>query len=290
MSEPRTPAVAARAVLADDERLMREQLRARLTEVWPELQVVAEAKNGAEAVALVDEHRPDIVFLDIRMPGLTGIEAARQIAQLPPRADAPQGGAGEAAEADELLPEIVFITAYDQYAVEAFEQGVVDYVLKPAERDRLRLTTERLQRRLEARRRGDDVAAAPPVPLQRLLHQLAARAEPGQRPQFLKWIQASVGSAIQMIPVDEVLFFVSDEKYTRVQTSSVEALIRKPIKELVDELDPERFWQIHRSTLVNVSAIAGIARDFRGRQIVSVKGHAEKLEVSRSYTGLFKGM
>ncbi|MFT3818927.1 MAG: LytTR family DNA-binding domain-containing protein [Rubrivivax sp.] len=280
-------AAPPRAILADDERLMREQLRARLAEVWPELQIVAEARNGQEAVDLVAQHRPDIVFLDIRMPGLTGVDAARRIAQLPPRE-----GEGEG-EGDELLPEIVFITAYDQYAVEAFEQGVVDYVLKPAERERLQLTAQRLQRRLEARRRGEPAseADAPAQPLQQLLHQLSAHLSPGAAPpQYLKWIQANVGSAIQMIAVDEVLFFVSDEKYTRVQTAQVEALIRKPIKELVDELDPQQFWQIHRSTLVNVKAIAGIARDFRGRQIVSVRGHPQKLEVSRSYAGLFKGM
>jgi DNA-binding LytR/AlgR family response regulator len=287
-----TPPPGVRAVLADDERLMREQLRARLTEVWPGLQIVAEAKNGLEAVQLVEQHRPEVVFLDIRMPGLTGVEAARQIAQMPPR----EGRS----EDDDLLPEIVFITAYDQYAVEAFEQGVADYVLKPAERERLAVTVERIQKRLAARSQpveseATGAAAAAPgersaVPLQALLHRLSAQLNPGSAPTYLQWIQASVGPAIQMIPVDEVLFFVSDEKYTRVQTPQVEALIRKPIKELVDELDPKLFWQIHRSTLVNVKAISGVTRDFRGRQIVSVKGHHEKLEVSRSYTGLFKGM
>jgi DNA-binding LytR/AlgR family response regulator len=268
---------APRAILADDERLMREQLRARLAEAWPELDIVAEAKNGLEAVQLAQELRPDIVFLDIRMPGATGVEAAKQITQLPP----PEG------EDDAWLPEIVFITAYDQYAVEAFEQGVADYVLKPAERERLAVTVQRIQKRLAAREHGD-VPAGPNM--QQLLHQLSARLNPGGTPQYLEWIQATVGPAIQMIPVDEVLFFISDEKYTRVQTAQVEALIRKPIKELVDELDPRLFWQIHRSTLVAVKAIAGVTRDFRGRQIVSVKGHGEKLEVSRSYTGLFKGM
>ena len=268
---------APRAVLADDERLMREQLRARLAETWPELQIVAEAKNGAEAVELVAQHRPDIVFLDIRMPGLTGVEAAKQIAQM------------EVAD-DELLPEIVFITAYDQYAVEAFEQGVADYVLKPAERERLAVTVQRIQKRL-AQRHSDDAGAAPAgAPLQQLLQQLSATMNPGGAPQRLQWIQASVGSAIQMIPVDDVLFFISDEKYTRVQTATIESLLRKPIKELIDEIDPHQFWQIHRSTLVNVKAIAGVTRDFRGRQIVSVKGHKEQLEVSRSYLGLFKGM
>ncbi len=288
-----TPA-SVRAVLADDERLMRDQLRARLAEVWPELQIVAEAKNGLEAVQLVDQHRPDIVFLDIRMPGLTGVDAARQIAQLPPRArdaaGAEPGNGSHSEEDDELLPEIVFITAYDQYAVEAFEQGVADYVLKPAERERLLVTVERIKKRLAARQSDQADEGPAGAPLQSLLHQLSARLNPGSAPSYLQWIQATVGQAIQMIPVDEVLFFVSDEKYTRVQTAQVEALIRKPIKELVDEVDPKLFWQIHRSTLVNVKAIAGVTRDFRGRQIVSVKGHGEKLEVSRSYTGLFKGM
>ncbi len=274
-----------RAVIADDERLMREQLRARLAEVWPELEIVAEAKNGVEAVQAVEQHRPDIVFLDIRMPGLTGVEAARQIAQLPP----PEGH-GEGEE-DPLLPEVVFITAYDQYAVEAFEQGVADYVLKPAERERLQVTVSRIKKRLAARAQGQEAPAdaATGGSLQQLLHQLSSRVS-GQAPQYMQWIQANVGQNIQMVAVDEVLFFISDEKYTRVQTLQVEALIRKPIKELVDELDPRQFWQIHRSTLVNVNAIAGVNRDFRGRQIVTVKGHGEKLEVSRSYTGLFKGM
>ena len=263
-------------VIADDERLMREQLRARLAEVWPELQIVAEARNGLEAVELVAQHRPELVFLDIRMPGLTGVEAARQIAQM------------EVGD-DELLPEIVFITAYDQYAVEAFEQGVVDYVLKPAERERLAVTVQRIKKRLAQRETGEDDGGGG-APMQQLLHQLAAQMNPGGAPAYLRWIQASVGQAIQMIAVEEVLFFISDEKYTRVQTPSVEALIRKPIKELIDELDPQVFWQIHRSTLVNAKAIASVTRDMRGRQIVAVKGHPEKLEVSRSYLGLFKIM
>jgi DNA-binding LytR/AlgR family response regulator len=275
-----SPPAAVRGVIADDERLMREQLRARLAEVWPELLIVGEAKNGLEAVELVDQHRPEVVFLDIRMPGLSGVDAARRIAQLP----APDDDAGDD---DALLPEIVFITAYDQYAIEAFEQGVADYVLKPAERERLGVTVARIRQRLALRGTPDE----PPAPhMQQLLHKLAAKMNPGGTPPTLKWIQATVGQSIQMIPVEEVLFFISDEKYTRVQTAQVEALIRKPIKELVDELDPELFWQIHRSTLVNTRFIAGVTRDLRGRQIVSIKGHNEKLEVSRSYTHLFKGM
>jgi len=286
-----------RALIADDERLMREQLKARLAEVWPELEIVAEARNGLEAVDLTAQHRPDVVFLDIRMPGLTGVDAARRIAQLP----GPDAGAGQASgdgteaagsapddPADDVaLPEIVFITAYDQYAVEAFEQGVADYVLKPAERDRLAVTVERIRKRLALRGTPDEPAAPH---MQQLLHKLAARLNPAGTPPQLKWIQATVGQSIQMIPVEDVLFFISDEKYTRVQTATLEALIRKPIKELVDELDPDQFWQIHRSTLVNTRSIAGVTRDLRGRQIVAIKGHHEKLEVSRSYTHLFKGM
>ena len=256
-----------RAVIADDERLMREQLRARLAEVWPELEIVAEAKNGREAVEAVATHRPDLAFLDIRMPGMTGVEAAREI--------------GDACH-------VVFITAYSEYAVEAFEQGAVDYVLKPADSERLAVTVARLKKRLGAK----------PADLGELLEKLAAKldlpagASPpdAQKGPYLQWIQASMGQQIRMIPVGEVLFFTSDEKYTRVQTETYEALIRKPIKELVEELDPEQFWQIHRATIVNVKAIAGVSRDLRGRQLVQLKNYPQKLEVSRNYTHLFKQM
>ncbi len=282
MSPPAPPAVV-RALIADDERLMREQLRARLAEVWPELQIVAEAKNGQEALQLTEQHHPELVFLDIRMPGMTGVEAARAIAQLPTFDDTPDGWPG---------CEVVFITAYDQYAVEAFEQGAVDYVLKPAERERLTVTVQRIKKRLAQRgadSAGADSSADAGVNMQQLLQQLSRQMNPAAAPP-LRWIQATVGQSIQMIPVEDVLFFISDEKYTRVQTATLEALIRKPIKELLDELDADQFWQIHRSTLVNTRAIAGVSRDMRGRQLVSVKGHPEKLEVSRSFTGLFKGM
>ena len=256
-----------RAVIADDERLMREQLRARLAEVWPELAVVAEAKNGREAVDAVAAHRPDLAFLDIRMPGMTGVEAAREI--------------GDACH-------VVFITAYSEYAVEAFEQGAVDYVLKPADSERLAVTVARLKKRLGGK----------PADLGALLEKLAAKLElPGgaappaaQKAPYLQWIQASMGQQIRMIPVAEVLFFTSDEKYTRVQTETYEALIRKPIKELVEELDPEQFWQIHRATIVNVRAVAGVTRDLRGRQLVQLKNYPQKLEVSRNFTHLFKQM
>ena len=258
-----------RAIIADDERLLREQLRLRLAEVWPDLDIVAEARNGREAVDAVRELKPDLAFLDIRMPGMSGVEAAREI--------------GSACH-------IVFITAYSEYAVEAFEQGAVDYVLKPAERARLEVTVERLRRRL----------SQPPADLSSLLQKLAEKLEgtAASAPAatvsppltHLQWIQASMGSQLRMIPVQDVLFFMSDEKYTRVQTVGFEALIRKPIRELLDELDPAKFWQIHRSTIVNAEAIAGITRDLRGRQLVQLKNHDEKLEISRNYTHLFKQM
>jgi len=274
-----------RALIADDERLMREQLRARLREVWPELDIVAEARNGQEAVALTEQHQPDIVFLDIRMPVLTGVDAARQIAQLATHEEAN----------DWPGCEVVFITAYDQYAVQAFEQGVVDYVLKPAERERLLVTVERVKQRMAERaRQGAQGSAVATLPshtpdMQQLLQRLAGHINPQGSPK-LQWIQAMVRQSIQMIAVADVLFFISDEKYTRVQTATLEALIRKPMKELVEELDMNLFWQIHRSTLVSTKAIAGVSRDMRGRQLVSVRGHTEKLEVSRSYAGLFRGM
>ena len=245
------------AIIADDERLMRDQLRLRLAQAWPEQEILAEAKNGDEAVELVAQHRPDFTFLDIRMPGKTGLDAAREI-----------GG----------KTHVVFITAYDQYAVEAFEQGAVDYVLKPAEPERLQITVERLKARMDTQ----------PTDMSSILSQLASRIAP--KPTYLQWIQASIGQELRLIAVQDVLFFQSDEKYTRVQTNRVEALIRKPVRDLAEELDPALFWQIHRSTLVNVTAIDGVARDLRGRHLVFIKGQPDKLEVSRSFVHLFKQM
>lgn len=284
------PVKAPRAVIADDERLMRDQLRARLQQVWPELDIVAEAKNGLEAVQAVKDHQPDVVFLDIRMPGLTGVEAAKEIAQL---------DLGEEA----LLPEMVFITAYDQYAIEAFEQGVVDYVLKPAEIERLQRTVARLKSRLVQRmqdaqdtvigqnsfQEGPTNPAISDHSVQKSLHMLAAQIA-GKPAQYLSWLQAGVGQSIQLISVDQILYCMSDDKYTRVQTAKREFLIRKPIRELVEELNPSIFLQIHRSTLVNLNAIEGVVRDERGRQEVIIKERSEKLQVSRSAAPLFRAM
>jgi DNA-binding LytR/AlgR family response regulator len=252
------------AIIADDERLMRDQLRMRLAEVWPELEIVGEAKNGDEAIELVARLKPDLTFLDIRMPGKTGMEAARQI-----------GGQSN----------IVFVTAYDQYAVEAFERGAVDYVLKPPEQERLRITVDRLKERL-ARPNG---AAVVNDSVTQMLSQLAEKMA-APKPAFLQWIQASIGQDLRMIPVEDILFFRSDEKYTCVQTERFEALIRKPVRDLAEELDPSLFWQIHRATLVNVNAIEGVTRDIRGRHLVLIKGKPDKLEVSRSFLHLFKQM
>jgi DNA-binding LytR/AlgR family response regulator len=251
------------AIIADDERLMRDQLRMRLTQVWPELEILGEAKNGDEAVELVAQLKPDLTFLDIRMPGKTGMEAAAEIG---------------------ARSHVVFVTAYDQYAVEAFERGAIDYLLKPTEVERLRLTVDRLKERL-----GKPKGAAVNDSVTAMLSQLAEKIA-APKPKYLQWIQASIGQDLRMIPVEDILFFRSDEKYTCVQTEKFEALIRKPVRDLAEELDPSLFWQIHRATLVNVNAIEGVTRDIRGRHLVLIKGRPEKLEVSRSFLHLFKQM
>ncbi|TMH35019.1 MAG: response regulator transcription factor [Betaproteobacteria bacterium] len=220
------------AVVVDDERLMREQIAGRLKEAWPELQIVGEAGNGREAIIMVHSLEPDIVFLDINMPEMDGIKAAQALA-------------GKA--------HLVFVTAYDQYAIDAFNHGAIDYLLKPVEAERVALTCRRLRERLQAK----------PDPMNDLLEQLSQR----------------LGS-----------FFRAEDKYTRVQTETFEALIRKPIKELIDELDPNEFWQIHRATVVRVDAVAQVSRNFRGKQIVHLKGSDQKLEVSRTFSHLFKQM
>ncbi|MFZ6672989.1 LytR/AlgR family response regulator transcription factor [Undibacterium sp. Xuan67W] len=263
---------------------MREQLRARLHEVWPELQIVAEAGNGIAAVELTALHHPQIIFLDIRMPSQSGIEAARQLL-------------GQA--------HVVFVTAYDEYAVQAFEQGAVDYLLKPVDIERLRTTCERIRQRIAVSSQASTIrnnvnrvndasgysnpqTASHNEQIMQLLNQLSQHQQPKR--DYLSWIQASVGSSLRMISTREILFFQSDEKYTRVQTDTTEVLIRKTLKELEDELDPDEFWRIHRSTLVRVDAITEVVRDFRGRQLVQLKNHPEKLEVSRNHSHLFQQM
>lgn len=261
-----------RALVADDERLLREQLKSRLAAVWPELQVVAEAQNGDEAVALAESLRPDVVFLDIRMPGMTGLEAAGEILALP-----------------DWAGELVFVTAYDEYAIEAFERGAIDYLLKPVEAQRLGQTAQRLRARLAARQpepRRDDAA------LDQLLAQLASVqrgiSAPSGAVQPLRWIRCTAGSTTHVIDVNDVLFFRSDEKYTRVQTRDKEGFIRTPIRELLPQLDPQQFCQVHRSAVVNLGAVAQVTRDDAGRQRVQIRDFPEVLEVSRSFAHLFR--
>jgi len=245
------------ALIAEDEPLMRERLKEKLAEAWPELDVVAEAADGDEALALFDVHRPRVAFLDIRMPGRTGIDVAAAIG-------------GEC--------HVVFVTAYDQYAIAAFDAGAVDYLLKPVEADRLAQSVARVKAKL---------ASAPPD-----LSQVVAalRAHAATAPARLRWIKAAVGKQVKLIPVDEVVYFQSDTKYTRVVLAQSEALIRTPLKDLVAELDPERFWQIHRSTIVNVAQLAGVLREDAERQFALFRSRPEKLPISRQFTHLFKQM
>lgn len=244
------------ALVAEDEATLRHQLVEQLGQLWPELAIVAEAADGVQALRLLEEHRPDVLFLDIQMPGATGLEVARQ-------------ASGRC--------HVVFVTAYDEYAVAAFEQGAVDYVLKPISAARLFTTVSRLKQRI----------AAPPARIDAVLDRIGNGAP---QKTFLRWINASVGQNLKLITVDEIAYFQADNKYTRVVTGDGEALIRKPLKELVEELDPQQFWQIHRSTLVNASAIAGVTRDFRGRMLVKLKKRDDTLLVSDSYTHLFRQM
>jgi len=245
------------ALIAEDEPLMLAQLKARLAAAWPELDVVAEADNGEDALEAARAHRPDVAFLDIRMPARSGLEVARELS-------------GSC--------HIVFVTAYDEYAIAAFEEGAVDYVLKPAAPERIAKVVARLKREL----------AAAPLDLTALLARLASRPEALRKP--LAWIRASLGNAMQLINVDDVVYFQAEDKYTKVVTAQGEALIRKPIKELFDELDPETFWQIHRGTIVNVRAIARVERDWRDQPLIRLRERGESLTVSRTFAHRFKAM
>ncbi len=300
-------------LIADDEPLLRDHLASHLARLWPALQVVAQARNGREAVALCAQHRPDIVFLDVHMPGLSGVDAARAIREaeaaerLAARADAPgaSGAVGaDSAAATGRRSQLVFVTAYEQYAVQAFEQGAVDYLVKPFEAHRLDDTVARLRERLLS----PGAAAAPALALpgdgapdadapddgsgriDAVLARLAARLQHAGGRAWLQWIKASVGNAVRLIPVDEVIYLRSDEKYTLVVWQGGEALIRKPIRELVDELDPECFAQVHRSVIVNLRAIAQVVRGANDTADVHLRGRPETLPVSRSFLHLFRQM
>ncbi len=244
------------AVIAEDEAVLREEIAAHLNELWPELEIAALARNGIEALQQIERHAPDVAFLDIEMPGLTGLEVARQC---------------------EGRCQIVFVTAYDAHAVAAFEQGVIDYVLKPFDTARLAATVRRVKQRL---------GSTPPS----IGGALRALATAAPARTHLRWINASQGKEVRLITVDDVCYFQADTKYTRVVTAEGEALIRRTLKELQDDLDPACFWPIHRSTIVNANAIAGVTRDFRGRVAVKLKTRIEKLAVSEAHEHLFRQM
>lgn len=254
------------ALIADDETTLAEFLKTELAALWPELKVIALAHNGVDALREIDEQAPDIAFLDIRMPGLSGLDVAGKLA------------------GSEHAPHIVFVTAYDQYAVDAFEREAVDYLLKPPSRERLGRTVDKLKRRLAG------TADAPPVPSNDLLAQLAGLLRQAPAKPRLDWIRAAHGNEMRLIPVDEVLYFEARDKYVSVFTHEGESLIRTPLKELLESLDPERFWQIHRGTVVAVHHIAGTTRDFRGRTLIKLRQSPEQLVVSRAYLHLFKQM
>jgi DNA-binding LytR/AlgR family response regulator len=258
MPQPDRPdARRTTAVLAEDEPLLADELVDLLHALWPQLQVVARATDGVAALHAIEEHAPDLVFLDIQMPLLSGLEVARRI------------GAG---------CHIVFITSYDTHALEAFEAGAIDYVLKPPTAARLLTTLQRVKDRLQ--RPATDLREAlsripPPAPAPR---------------QHLQWINASRGAAVRLITVEEILYFKSDQKFTLVVTGDSESLIRKTIRELGDELDPLMFWQVHRSTIVNVHAIDSVIRDERGNLSLRLKNRGESLAVSEAHTHLFRQM
>lgn len=258
----------ATALIADDEPLLRERLRSLLARAWPQLQVLAEARNGREAVELFDQHGPQIVFLDVHMPGMNGIEAARSIAR---------------------RAQLVFVTAYEQYAVQAFEQGAVDYLVKPFDEERLADTVQRLQQRIA---QAPPIAAAAPAGLEAVLEGLSAELQRrmGHAPAYLQWIKASVGQSVRLIPVDQIAYLKADEKYTLVVWEGGEALIRKTIRELADELDPSRFVQTHRSVIVNLHQVVQVTRGPNETAEVQIKDRRELLPVSRSYLHLFRQM
>jgi DNA-binding LytR/AlgR family response regulator len=254
------------ALVADDEPLLREALVRQLGTAWPELEIVAQARNGREAIELFDAHTPHVCFLDVQMPGRTGVEAAQHIGR---------------------RAHLVFVTAFDEYAVQAFAQGALDYLVKPVEPARLAQTVARLQERLRA--------ATPALDPEALLQQLARMLSPSAASQPLTWLRASVGPTVRLIAVDDVDFLRADEKYTLVawrdeQGKAQEAVIRTPLKELVAQLDASRFAQVHRSVVVNLRSVSHVSRGSNDTADVHLKGRPEVLPVSRTYLHLFRQM
>ncbi len=249
------------AIIADDEPLLAEDLESRLTALWPELEMCAVCHDGVAALERLQQDKPDVAFLDIRMPGLTGLEVAARL---------------------DYPCQVVFVTAYAQYAVEAFERAAVDYVLKPAEDARLAQTVERLRRTVAAP--SDSERSRLAAVLEKVSLQDTAKPAP------LRWIRAAVGESVRLVPVAEVRYFQAADKYTAVMTESGELLIRTPIRELVEQLDPEAFWQVHRGTIVNARFITAARHDESGRVLLGVRDRPERLTVSRAYAHLFRQM
>ena len=248
----------ATAVIAEDELPQRQELRALLAELWPELDVVAECDDGLAALQALQEHRPQVAFLDIRMPGVSGLEVAR--------------AAGDHCQ-------VIFVTAYEEYALRAFDEGAVDYLQKPVARERLRRTVERARARLGSGAQVDMTA---------LIDMVQSRLAPGGR--GIKWITASVGNTMKMFSIDEVLFFQAQDKYTRVVTAESEGHIRTPLKELLPALDSETFWQVHRSVIVRVGAIHAVEKGNDGKLQLTVRGRSDVLPVSSTFHHRFRGM
>lgn len=274
------PDLDASALIAEDEPLLAAHLRHALQQAWPALRIVGLAANGAQALERTLALRPQIVFLDIRMPGLDGLEVARALAEDWPEADA----AG--------FPLLVFVTAYDQHAVQAFELQAADYLLKPVQPARLARCLERLQTQLQAQQEPRPDAAPPFEELVGRLQQLMQAAEPAARrpPERLEVIAAQQGAVTEMVPVDEVIYFEAADKYLRVVTAQREHLIRLSLRELLGQLDEQRFWQIHRGTVVQARCIARAVRDEQGRTTLELRDRPERLAVSRVFAGRFRGL
>jgi DNA-binding LytR/AlgR family response regulator len=262
------------ALIAEDEPLLAQALQAELARAWPDLRVLAVAGDGMSAVEQALALQPEVLFFDIRMPGQSGIDAAAQLADEWP--------------GDTPFPALVFITAYDQYAVQAFETQAVDYVLKPVQPARLAKTVAKIKDALAQRGGNADAIEATFSQLRSLIGKVP-EPSPIQQP-LLKVLQVSVGTAIRMVPVDEVLYFEAADKYVRVLTEGHEYLIRTPLKELLPQLDAQRFWQIHRGTVVRSDAIDTVTRDEAGKMHLTLRGRDDKLTVSRLYANLFKAM
>ena len=251
-----------KAIIVDDEKHLRQYLRNMLADIWPDLEICGEAQNGEEALTLAETHLPHVVFLDIRMQGMCGMQVAQKIAD---------------------TCWVVFITAYDHYAVNAFESGAVDYLLKPVTLKRLQKTVLRLKNQIAASDR-------PPLHISDIVRKVITELPREEKKQFLQWIRVPYKNDIRLVAVDDIYFFKAEERYTAVITENEESLIRKPIRELVEELDPDKFWQIHRGTIVNVSRIEKISRSLTGRGMLKLKNHQEILTISRPYLYKFKQM